>query len=265
MQSSNSDDYNTPHPVSWSRAWQTDPLAGDLSDEWPKLIESFRSRTPLGAVAPACQGELLDGGELDIATLRGKKSVLLVFGSYACPPCVTNINIATPSLNQLHTEFSDTIEFIYVYTREAHPGSVIRPHQSMDEKRAFARRLKERESVRFPILLDTLDGSIQQRFVDPQFNNPVFLINRAGRVTYKSAWLDSSELPQVLADQALWDKKCVTDLCIKKTYSERIRILHEPFDTDCNARIKQLMEEIGMDQQDMGPVPGIESEQAKHK
>src|SRR5690606_31670638 len=64
MQPRNLDEYNTPQPVSWSRAWQTDPLNGDLSEEWPRLIESFRSRTPLGSEAPACRGELLGGGEL---------------------------------------------------------------------------------------------------------------------------------------------------------------------------------------------------------
>src|SRR5690606_10841513 len=118
-------------------------LGGELSDEWPKLIESFRSRTPLGSLAPQCRGPLLEGGEFDLASLRGKKSVLVVFGSYACPPCVTNINRATPNLNGLYEKHRDAIEFVYVYTREAHPGQLITPHVSMDEKFRNARRLKE--------------------------------------------------------------------------------------------------------------------------
>lgn len=255
-------DYNTPHPVSWSRAWQTDPLDGDLSDEWPRLIESFRSRTPLASVAPDCKGQLLDGGEFDLAAYRGKKSVLIVFGSYACPPCVTNIDRATPNLNGLYQRHRDSIEFVYVYTREAHPGQLITPHRSMEEKLQNARRLKDRESVQFPILIDSLEGDIQMRYVDPQFNNPVFLVNKAGRVSYKSAWLDASELPQVLEDQALWDQRSTTDLTIKKTFSERIRLLREPFDPVCNQRIKELMGEIGLEQRAMGPIPGIETDQA---
>src|SRR5581483_6992136 len=118
----------------------------------------------------------------------------------------------------------------------------------------------EAERITFPLVVDELDGRIQLSDVDPQVNNPVFLINRAGVVTYKSAWLDSSELPQVLDDQAFWDSRSTVDQTIKKTYSERIRALREPFDPNCNKRIKQLMQEIGLDQRAMGAIPGVESD-----
>ncbi|MGX9936538.1 TlpA family protein disulfide reductase [Advenella kashmirensis] len=255
-------DYNTPNPVSWSRAWQNDPLGGDLSEEWSKLIECFRARAPLGSVAPECKGKLLDGLSFDLADYRVKKSVLIVFGSYACPPCVTNINRTTPNLNELYKKYKNSVQFIYVYTREAHPGALIKPHESIEDKLTNAARLKSEENVTFPILIDNLDGEIQKSYADPQFNNPVFLVNQAGRIAYKSAWLDSSELPQVLEDQVLWDQRSATDLTIKKTFSERIRILREPFDPVCNQRIKKLMEEIGLAQKDMGPIPGIETDKA---
>lgn len=98
--------------------------------------------------------------------------------------------------------------------------------------------------------------------MDIQFNNPVFLVNRAGVVVYKSAWLDASELPQVLADVALWDAKAPLERTIKKTYSERIRPLREPFDATANARIKKLMGDIGLEQRAMGPIPGVDAERA---
>src|SRR5581483_11669836 len=230
--------YNTPHPVSWSRSWQNDPPGGALSPEWDGLIAAFRSKVPLGSMAPDFSGPLLDGGQFNLSTHRKHRSVLVVFGSLACPPCVTNIRIATPSLISLYETYRTHIEFCYVYTREAHPGSKIVPHKSMEEKRRNAARLSEAERITFPLVVDELDGRIQLSYVDPQFNNPVFLINRAGVVTYKSAWLDSSELPQVLDDQAFWDSRSTVDQTIKKTYSERIRALREPFDPNCNKRIK---------------------------
>ena len=255
-------EYNTPHPVSWSRAWQTDPLGGDLSEEWPRLIACFRATAPLGSVAPECKGKLLDGSDFDLNAYRGKKSVLIVFGSYACPPCVTNVNRATPNLNGLYEKYGDAVEFLYVYTREAHPGKLITPHESLEDKIRNATRLKNEENVTFPILIDDLEGTIQKTYAEYQFKIIVFLVNKAGRIAYKSAWLDSSELPQVLEDQVLWDQRSATDLTIKKTFSERIRLLREPFDPVCNQRIKRLMEEIGLAQKDMGPIPGIETDRA---
>lgn len=254
--------YNTPHPVSWSRAWQSDPLGGALCEAWPQLIESFRAKTPLGGMAPALRGETIDGGTFDLAALRGRKSVLVVFGSYACPPCVTNIRTTQPSLVSLYDAHREAVEFCYVYTREAHPGAKMAPHASMDDKRRNAARLRAEEPFTFPLVIDTLAGDIQQAWVDIQFNNPVFLVNRAGVVVYKSAWLDASELPQVLADATLWDEKAPLERTIKKTYSERIRPLREPFDATANARIKKLMGDIGLEQRAMGPIPGVEAERA---
>jgi len=252
--------YNTPTPVSWSKAWQTDPLGGGLSAEWPALIESFRAKTPLGTEAPDFTGDLLDGGQFRLSDHRGRKSVLIVFGSYACPPCVTNIRLAQPSLVSLYAQHREAIEFCYVYSREGHPGEKIVPHASIEQKRANARRLKESEGITFPLVVDALDGPIQRSYVDIRFNNPVFLVNRAGLVTYKSAWLDSSELPQVLEDQSLWDLKTVDHRTLKKTYSERIRTLREPFDPTCKHRIDVLMGEIGLPLLAMGPSPGLNSD-----
>jgi hypothetical protein len=60
----------------------------------------------------------------------------------------------------------------------------------------------------------------------------------------------------------LWDAKSPTERTIKKTYSERIRPLREPFDSVANARIKKLMDYIGLEQRAMGPIPGVEAEKA---
>ena len=255
-------EYNTPTPRSWSRSWQSDPPGGALSPQWEELIASFRSRAPLGSKAPGFTGELLGGGQFRLSDHRNNKSVLIVFGCIACPPCVTNINTTQPNLNTLYAKYRERVEFCYVYTREAHPGKKVGPHASLEHKRANAAELKRVENVTFPLVIDSFDGAIQQSYVDPQFNNPVFLVNRAGIVVYKSAWLDSSELPQVLDDVVLWDERSPVDTTIKKTYSERIRPLREPFDLDANARIKRLMDYIGLEQRAMGPIPGVEAERA---
>lgn len=255
--------YNTATPGSWSRAWQSDPMGGALSGEWEKLIATFRARAPLGSLAPDFEQELYGGGTWRLSDHRGRKSVLIVFGCYACPPCITNIRTSDPNLVDLYARYGEHVEFCYLYTREAHPGAKVGPHADMDEKRRNAKRLHDEEGLTFPLVIDDIAGSTQRAYVDPHFNNPVFLVNRAGVISYKSAWLDSSELPQVLEDQVLWDTRTQSDRTIKKTFSERIRPLREPFDADCNARIKTLMTDIGLEQIAMGSIPGIDTEKAQ--
>lgn len=251
--------YNTATPASWARStWQADPPGGALSPSWQNLIESFRQRAPLGQPAPDFAAELLDGGMFRLSELRGSKAVLLIFGCYACPPCVTNLNTANPNLVSLYTRYAPKgIEFIYVYTREAHPGPNFRPHDTMENKRNNAQRLQQSEGVSFPIVLDTLEGDIHRLYTDVQFNNPAFLISTAGVVVYKAAWLDSSELPQMLDEVILWDRSTLANKVVKKGYSERLRLMHEQFEPDCQKRTEHLLfHEIGISHAALGLIPG---------
>lgn len=254
------DTYNVDDPESWARAWRSDPAGGQLCDHWDSLIQVFRSKAPLGRPAPEFSGQLLDGSEFRISEYRGKRSVLVIFGCLACPPCVTNINTTTPSLNELYAKHKEACEFVYVYTREAHPGTNVGAHKSIEEKRERATTLLNLESISFPVLVDSLDGTIHKSYADPSFNNPVFLINRAGLTTYKSAWLDAAELPQVLEDQRLWDERSLVDATMKKTYSERLRPLREQYSQRSYAKLTQLIDIVGIDAAKLGKVPGLGSE-----
>ncbi len=50
-------------------------------------------------------------------------------------------------------------DFLFVYTREAHPGERYGPHRSMEQKLTHARAFKERGQVERPILVDDLVGT----------------------------------------------------------------------------------------------------------
>ncbi len=249
--------YNTAHPTTWARAWRTDPPGGALGGEWAALIEAFRAKARLGEPAPEFSGELLHGGTFSLADHRFQRSVLIVFGSLACPPCVTNISTTHPNLAGLYRDYAPQgVEFVYVYTREAHPGAIVGPHGSMDEKRANARRLAEMEGITFPLVVDNLRGDIHKQYCTVEFNNSAFLVNRAGAIVYKSAWLDSSELPQVLDDTLAWDREAAAAKVIKKSYSERIRMLREPLEPDCIDKMYRLFDLVGISLERMGAVPG---------
>lgn len=251
--------YNTETPVSWARStWQTDPPGGRLNPAWAELIDAFRARARLGEEAPDFTLERLGGGSFRLGELRGKKSVLIVFGSYACPPCVTNISTSKPNLVGLHAEYGpQDVEFVYIYTREAHPGPKIGPHRTIEDRRENARRLQRNEGVNFPVLIDSFEGETHALYADVRFNNPVFLVNKAGLIVYKAAWLDASELPQVLDDNLAWERAAATGGVVKKGYSERLRPMREQFEPDCIKRIDRLIfDEIGISRRELGPIPG---------
>ncbi len=69
----------------------------------------------------------------------GDKPVLVIFGSMTCPMTAS----AAPSVQELHDEFGDRVEFIMLYVREAHPGENFAQSETMQEKLEYARKLKK--------------------------------------------------------------------------------------------------------------------------
>lgn len=62
------------------------------------------------------------------------KPVLVIFGSMACPMTAS----AAPSVQELHDEFGDRVQFIMLYVREAHPGENFTQSVTMEEKLKYA-------------------------------------------------------------------------------------------------------------------------------
>jgi hypothetical protein len=82
--------------------------------------------------------------------------------------------------------------FLFVYTREAHPGENYGPHRSMEQKLAHARAFKERGRVERPILVDDLVGTGHTHY--GALPNMTYVIGRGGRVLFRSDWTDPPTL-----------------------------------------------------------------------
>jgi hypothetical protein len=87
-------------------------------------------------------------------------------------------------------------DFLFVYTREAHPGEHYGPHRSMEQKLAQARAFKERGQVERPILVDDLVGTGHKLY--GALPNMTYIIGRSGRVLFRSDWTDPPTLEFVL-------------------------------------------------------------------
>lgn len=65
---------------------------------------------------PPCAGD-----RQTLSKLYAKRPVVLVFGSYTCPPFRRQVL----EVEQLYQAYKDRVDFLLVYIREAHPGSVL--------------------------------------------------------------------------------------------------------------------------------------------
>ena len=233
-----------PMPDGPMNLWVGEP--GAVPALLTQLAEGFRQMVPLGSPAPDFSGELLDGGQFHLSDQRNKKPVCIQFGSISDPPIISNANTLSNSLNALYQKYRERVTFLFIYTREAHPGSLIQPHKSMDEKRQRARQLQKQENLAMPILVDTMDGAIHQRYTPMPNSN--YLITRGGTVAAKSLLLDCTVLDEALNDLVTWDRLDDGQTVVKKSYHERIHVCRAPFDPAGREKERQTLEASGPEQ-----------------
>ena len=105
--------------------WSKDGPGMEVSSVWRDLVAQFHERANVGEEAPDFTGELLGGSSVSLRSYSSKRNVLLIFGSYTDPPCRSNLRLTRPSLVDLYRQYEKAVTFLWIYTREAHPGKLI--------------------------------------------------------------------------------------------------------------------------------------------
>ena len=140
----------------------------------------------VGEKAPKFQLYSLKKGEfVTLASLRSNKPVVLIFSSWTC-----NVFMESAvGLASLAHEFEESVEFVFVYIREAHPGeggfgNIVDP--SNDEERLEA-ALKFKAQTRFPleILVDTHNDTTATRWAAWPLR--AYVVDTDGIVIYSGA------------------------------------------------------------------------------
>ncbi len=85
---------------------------------------------------------------------------------------------------------------MFVYTREAHPGEDVPPHDSFESKLACARLLRDEAGIHRTILVDDLTGSAHRGY--GMMPNMTWVIDRGGRVAYKANWTSAANVEAFL-------------------------------------------------------------------
>jgi len=140
----------------------------------------FGSAPEPGEDAPDFSLRTLDGEKIRLSDFEEEKNVVLTFGSATCPATAASIG----GIKDLYEEFGDRVQFLFVYVREAHPGDELPAHESMDDKVRAAELLRDEDALEIPILLDELSGKLHKKYGG--MPNPTFLIDRSGRIAFRS-------------------------------------------------------------------------------
>ena len=98
---------------------------------------------------------------------------------------------AGPALKRLHEQFGDAVPFLTLYVREAHPGERYPQPEDAETKLRHARDYRDRDRLPWPVLVDDLEGDLHQR-LDPK-PNAVYLVDRHGRVVFRTLWANERE------------------------------------------------------------------------
>jgi peroxiredoxin len=175
----------------------------------------------VGSAAPEFETTTIDGKLVRLSDARGKQNIVLMTGAITSPMCAFEV----PAINQLQKDFADKqISFFLLYTRESHPAENYGAHTSLDQKIAYARELQKLEDIRFPILVDHLDGRIHRAY--GVWPNALFVIHRDGRLIFRSNMANHNELRQFLQDIDAAEKAAADGRVLHLQYSERV-IAHE--------------------------------------
>ncbi|HUO59735.1 MAG TPA: deiodinase-like protein [Candidatus Acidoferrales bacterium] len=163
-----------------------------------QLVKNF-ARTKFGhapnpgSSAPDFELRSLDGEKIRLSDFKHEKNVVLTFGSATCPQTAASIS----QLRELEENFHDEgVQFLFVYTREAHPGNRIPAHQSREDKVHAAEIFRDEEHIEFPILVDDLSGRTHRRY--GSLPNPTFIIDTSGRVAFRSLASNTDRIEEAL-------------------------------------------------------------------
>jgi hypothetical protein len=132
-----------------------------------------------------------EGGRLRKEDLRGRPFVV-VTSSLTCPMTAS----ANRKLYDLHRQLGKKIDFVTLYVREAHPGDRLWQPSTIDDKRARAKQLQERDKISWTVGVDDLEGTLH-RAIDTKANS-AYVVSRDGKVAFRALWAADPALTEAI-------------------------------------------------------------------
>ena len=152
-------------------------------------FETFDGPRP-GDEAPDFEATTLHGERVHLSDFEGSW-VVLETGSLTCP--ITDSKVR--AMDRLARRFAD-VEFVLLYTREAHPGEHVDAHESFEGKLERARQFAEDYDVERTVLVDDVEGTAHRQFGG--MPNSVHVVNTDGVVVMRGDWNHVQTVEDVL-------------------------------------------------------------------
>ncbi len=154
----------------------------------PAKGERYQDTLKVGAPAPDFALPDLSGEkQLTLSDSKGKKPVVLVFGSCTCPPFRRQIG----EVERIYQSYKDKADFVLVYIREAHPGSqipginngeTIQQTETLAERRELAADFAEELKLTMPVLVDKEDNKVNATYAG--WPNRLVIVGVDGKIAY---------------------------------------------------------------------------------
>jgi hypothetical protein len=173
-----------------------------------------------GAAGPGVGATAIDfvlkdiqGDEQSLSGLLAEKPVLMVLGSYTCPV----FRETCAATEALYSRYGDKVNFIVVYTIEAHPvgsaspysdqespstysvdlqGSPVRQPSTYDERVLLGRKTAAEAGISVPVLIDEMDNPVWCTYGAAP--NAAYLIGSDGRVIAEQRWYDPKQIESAI-------------------------------------------------------------------
>ncbi len=146
-----------------------------------------------GDNAPDFEAVTLEGQTVEFSDFRGRW-VVLETGSLTCPITDSKVHV----MDELNKRFED-VEFILLYTREAHPGEHYEAHTSLEDKLERARTFLAEYDVERTVLVDEIEGTAHRKYGG--MPNSVHIVNPDGVVVMRGDWNNIRTVTEVLKNK----------------------------------------------------------------
>ena len=152
-----------------------------------------RGKLAVGQAAPDFDLATRDGSSrVRLSSLRGGPPVVLVFGSYTCPPFRREM----PAVRKVYGEYKERAAFYFVYIEEAHAHDVwplvsnakanivFGTARDAGERVGVAGLCAKELKVEFPILVDDMQNGAADLYT--AWPTRMYVVDANGKIAYKS-------------------------------------------------------------------------------
>ncbi len=135
----------------------------------------------------------VDGQEVSLRSLATGRPIALVTGSTTCPATASSM----PDLNGLEERYGESVQFVLLQIREAHPGAEVGQPHTLRDKVQHAQLMREKYAVGWPVLVDDIDGTLHRQLgTEP---NSLHIIGADGEILYRALFAGDAGVENAIA------------------------------------------------------------------